>query len=160
MAFDLNDFDWIARGNTKVPNICRFVSSSDNWATITASAYFNDLINDLKVNDLIIVQSTTERGFLRVNSVTTNVTTVHDLYPNPAYVARYAGTHAYGGGGTSTAITVTGVLASDIPMASIKASTNNVSVTKVVPTADTITVHFSADPGASTTVQYIVDRAV
>ena len=77
----------------------------------------------------------------------------------PSHIVKYAGTSAYAGGGTSVAITVAGVAATDLVFAQIQASTNAVSVVKVVPTLNTITVHFSADPGAATTVQYQALRA-
>jgi hypothetical protein len=78
---------------------------------------------------------------------------------SPSHIIKYAGTSAYAGGGTSVAITVAGVAATDLVFAQIQASTNAVSVVKVVPTLNTITVHFSADPGAATTVQYQALRA-
>lgn len=64
-------------------------------------------------------------------------------------------TAAYGGGGTSNAFTATGLTTSSIVTASILTSTNAVSIAKVVPTANTLTITFSSDPGASTTVSYI-----
>lgn len=79
----------------------------------------------------------------------------------PSHVIKYAGTtSAYGGGGTSNAFTVTGAAATDVATAVIRASTNAVSITKAVLTANTLTVHFSADPGAGTTVNYVIVRAV
>lgn len=77
----------------------------------------------------------------------------------PSHLVKFAGTHSYGGGGTSDAATVSGVVAGDIVFATIKASTNAVSITKAVPTTDTVTFHFSADPGASTEVFYQVINA-
>lgn len=77
----------------------------------------------------------------------------------PSHLVKYAGTHIYAGGGTSDAATVTGVAATDIVLAVIKASTNAVSIVKAVPTTNTVTFHFSADPGASTEVFYIVLNA-
>lgn len=77
----------------------------------------------------------------------------------PAYICVYAGTHSYGGGGTSDAATVTGVAATDIVMAVIKASQNSVSVNKAVPTTNTVTFTFSGDPGTGTEVFYTVFRA-
>lgn len=65
-----------------------------------------------------------------------------------------ATTAAYGGGGTSNAFTATGLAATDIVVATILASTNSVAITKAVPTANTLTITFSADPGAGTTVQW------
>ena len=64
-------------------------------------------------------------------------------------------TAAYAGGGTSNAFTATGLAATSIVTASILASTNAVSIVKVVPGANTLTVDFSADPGAATTVSWI-----
>lgn len=77
----------------------------------------------------------------------------------PSHLVKYAGTHSYGGGGTSDAATVTGVAATDLVFATIKASTNAVSIVKAVPTTNTVTFHFSADPGASTEVFYQVINA-
>lgn len=78
----------------------------------------------------------------------------------PARIIVLAGTTAaYGGGGTSNAFTVTGLAATDVVTAVIRASTNAVSIAKAVPTTNTLTVTFSADPGASTTVDYLVARA-
>ncbi len=66
---------------------------------------------------------------------------------------------AYGGGATSTTATVKGILATDIVLATLNASTNAVYVTKAVRTAaNTITITFSGDPGAATTVALVVYR--
>jgi len=79
---------------------------------------------------------------------------------SPSHVVKYAGTTgAYGGGGTSNAFTVTGATATDVASAVIRASTNAVSIVKAVLTTNTLTVHFSADPGAGTTVDYVIHRA-
>jgi len=77
----------------------------------------------------------------------------------PSHVARFAGKHSYAGGGTSDAATVTGVVAGDIVFATIEASTNTTYIAKAVPTTDTVTFHFGADPGAGTIVSYIVFNA-
>lgn len=78
----------------------------------------------------------------------------------PSHVVKFAGTSpAYGGGGTTSTITVTGALASDVVTAVIRASTNPVSVAKATLSADLITIEYSADPGADTTIDYSVLRA-
>src|SRR3990167_6043513 len=64
-------------------------------------------------------------------------------------------TAAYGGGGTSNAFVATGIGATSIVTASILAQSNTASIVKVVPTANTLTVTFSADPGAATQVSWI-----
>lgn len=63
-------------------------------------------------------------------------------------------TSPYAGGGTSNAFTVVGLTASCHGTATIRTSTNSVSITKAVPGTDTLAITFSADPGASTTVDY------
>lgn len=65
-----------------------------------------------------------------------------------------ATTAAYAGGGTSNAYTATGLAATDIVVATILASTNSVAIAKAVPTTNTLTITFTADPGAGTTVQW------
>jgi hypothetical protein len=78
----------------------------------------------------------------------------------PSHVVKFAGTSsAFGGGGATFTITVTGALATDIATAVIRASTNAVSIAKATLSTDTLTILFSADPGASTTVDYSVLRA-
>lgn len=102
----------------------------------------NDAIDNTKIAD----------GAISLENLDSGIT--------PAYVVKFAGTSAaYGGGGTSTAITVTGAAATDVATAVIRASTNAVSITKAVLTTNTLTVHFSADPGAATTVDYTILRA-
>jgi hypothetical protein len=66
---------------------------------------------------------------------------------------------AYGGGATTTTATVKGVAATDAIQATLNAATNAVYVTKAERTAaDTITITFSGDPGASTKVGLTVWR--
>ncbi|MBX9704872.1 MAG: hypothetical protein K5Q00_01345 [Gammaproteobacteria bacterium] len=77
----------------------------------------------------------------------------------PSHIVKFAGTQANGGGSATITITVTGMLISDLPFVAIQASTNAVSIQKVTPTADTITVLLSGDPGAATTLSYQVLRA-
>jgi len=64
-------------------------------------------------------------------------------------------TAAYGGGGVSNAFTATGLTTSSIVTATILTSTNAVAIAKAVPTANTLTVTFTGDPGAATTVSWI-----
>lgn len=74
--------------------------------------------------------------------------------------AIHAGTTGtYAGGGTSNAFTVTGMASTWIATAVILTSTNSVSITKAVPGTNILTVTFSADPGANTTVSWIATTA-
>jgi len=69
-------------------------------------------------------------------------------------------TAAYAGGGTSNAFTAAGIVATDIVVAQILNATNSVAITQAVPTADVLTVRFSADPGAATTVSWVAIATV
>ena len=53
-------------------------------------------------------------------------------------------------------ITVTGATATSVAVATVVSSTNAVEVLKVLPGVDKISVTFSADPGASAIISYIV----
>lgn len=64
-------------------------------------------------------------------------------------------TAVWGGGGVTNAFVATGISATSIVTATILASTNAVSIVKAVPSANTLTVTFSADPGAATQVSWI-----
>ena len=64
-------------------------------------------------------------------------------------------TAVWGGGATSFAFTATGLTADTAVSATIRTQTNSASIVSAVPSADTLTVTFSADPGAATTVQYV-----
>ena len=76
----------------------------------------------------------------------------------PSSIVKFSGTNAYGGGSASTTITVTGMLATDLPFVQIQASTTAVTVEKVTPSSNTITILMSGDPGAATTFSYQVLR--
>lgn len=60
-----------------------------------------------------------------------------------------------GGGAGPISVVVAGLTAASIVTASIQASTNTVSVSKVTATATGFDILFSADPGATCTVNYI-----
>lgn len=74
--------------------------------------------------------------------------------------ALHAGTTgAYAGGGTSNAFTVTGMASTWIVTATILTQSGTASIVKAVPSTNTLTVTFSADPGASTTISWIAATA-
>lgn len=77
----------------------------------------------------------------------------------PSHIIKFAGKQSNGGGAASIPITVTGALSSDVVFAQVEASTNAVTVQKVTPTANTVTVLLSGDPGAGTSISYQVLRA-
>ena len=60
-----------------------------------------------------------------------------------------------GGGAGALDVTVTGLTASSVVVASIVSSSNPVSIISVLPGVDKFSITFSADPGASCFVNYI-----
>jgi len=69
-----------------------------------------------------------------------------------------AGTHTTAGGAAAEAITVTGVLATDIAFVNYGATNDTDTVSDVVCTANTITVTCSADPSTAHNLHYVVLR--
>jgi hypothetical protein len=78
----------------------------------------------------------------------------------PSHVVKYAAQYTTTGGAAAEAITVNGVAATDLVFVQLKDNgTNNVSVVTAAATLNTVTVTFSADPGADAVIYYQVLRA-
>ncbi len=84
-----------------------------------------------------------------------------DAAITPSHIVVYAGEHTTGGGAAAEAITVSGVVASDLVLVTLltKGSTPRIIVTAVA-TTDTVTVTFDSDPSSDHVVTYEVLRAV
>jgi len=77
----------------------------------------------------------------------------------PAGVIKFAAQYTTTGGAAAEAITVTGALGTDLAFVQlVNDGTNNVSVLSAAVTADTLTVTFSADPGADAVIYYQIVR--
>lgn len=77
----------------------------------------------------------------------------------PAGVIKFAALHQTTGGAAAEAITVTGALNTDLAFVQLADDgTNNVAVLSAAVTADTLTVTFSADPGADAKIYYQIVR--
>jgi hypothetical protein len=70
------------------------------------------------------------------------------------FAVKAAQTAQWAGGGVSNAFTATGVTTGSIVTATMATSTNAVYIERVSPGSGSITVTFSADPGANTSVFY------
>ena len=77
----------------------------------------------------------------------------------PSHYIAYAGVHTTVGGGAAEAITVTGALATDIPVVKYNTTDDTDTILKAVMTANTLTVTMSADPGATHKLAYMILRA-
>lgn len=77
----------------------------------------------------------------------------------PAGVIKFAALHQTTGGAAAEAITVTGALNTDLAFVQLADDgTNNVAVLSAAVTANTLTVTFSADPGADAKIYYQIVR--
>jgi len=135
---------------------------TNTYAEVTAANFVSDAITDFGANfnatDFILVNygsDSTSQAILRPSISGDDIT-----------LAPYAGakiisgtTGAYGGGGTSNPFAVTGLTSAYKVSAVIRASTNAVAIAKALPGTDILTVTFTADPGAGTTVDFIATSA-
>ena len=80
----------------------------------------------------------------------------------PSHVVKYAGTFTWTEGGASKAVTVDGVAATDIVLASFLVTpTEAAYIAKIVPTTNTITITLSAaNTSNDAQISYVVLRAV
>lgn len=214
MAFDL---DYLARvsssANTQALKVWTYNASATGTneaiATVVASAYFNDVMQDLTlgvglfaVGDVVMVHGNDASGMYAVSAVTTNVTMSSfaavgvvdtanladgavttakldadavdgdkladaavslehlDTGIAPSHVVKYAGQPTTGGGAAAEAITVTGAAATDLAFVTmVDDGTNNTTIVNAVVTTNTLTVTFSADPGADAVINYQLLRA-
>lgn len=77
----------------------------------------------------------------------------------PSHYVAYAGTHTTVGGAAAEAVTVTGALATDVPIVVYNTTNDTDSILKVVMTANTMTVTCSADPSTAHAFTYMILRA-
>jgi hypothetical protein len=77
----------------------------------------------------------------------------------PSHYIAYAGTHTTVGGDAAEAVTVTGALATDIPIVIYNTTDDTDSILKVVMSANTMTVTCSADPATAHAFSYMILRA-
>lgn len=166
--FDVSysDGDWFLSSNSTpltLPDGKIFVGNAEDDATFVTMSGDAILSN---VGALTIANNAITTAKINASAVTTakildaNVTLAKLAAGiTPSHIIKFAGKQNNGGGSATIAITVSGTLTSDVVFANVQASTNAVAVQKVTPTADTVTVLLSGDPGASTVISYQVLRA-
>lgn len=135
-----------------------FIETNDTYDQVKSLGYLNDLVKDnLSINEGIIAvvstkpsrNSRTSKSYIFDISKSGNN---FSLVNNTGIIA--GTTTIYGGGGTGTVFTVAGLTSNSKGAAIIRTSTNNVSITRAIPGVNTLSVTFSADPGANTTVDF------
>ena len=162
-----------------------YQTTADDIATVAAANYFADVVYNLAVGDVIYCVASDANEFRVISAVdreagtvatvsftaagavgTANITdgavTLAKLDSGiaPSHVVKFAGQETTAGGAAAEPITVTGALATDLAFVQlVDEGTNTVSVVEAVVTADTLTVTFSADPGADAVINYQLLRA-
>lgn len=161
MTFDIKKWGkWNSHENKNAKFSYMYDADTDDLATVKGSGYFNEIISRITVGSLIYVVASDAVAILKVTSVTTNVAT-ETFAGGAAASVVYAGEHTTVGGAAAEAITVTGVLATDLVVAVLKqVGASPQTILTSVPTADTVTVTFSADPSTDHIITYIVYRAI
>lgn len=77
----------------------------------------------------------------------------------PSHYIAYAGSHTTVGGAAAEAVTITGALATDIPIVIYNTTNDTDTILKTVMAADTMTVTCSADPSTAHKFTYMLLRA-
>lgn len=77
----------------------------------------------------------------------------------PSHYVAYAGLHTTLGGAAAEAVTITGALATDIPIVGYSVTDDTDTILKSVMTANTLTVTCSADPSTTHGFWYVILRA-
>ena len=151
------------------PNIVAIVTD-DTLTAITTAGYLTGsaILSDIETlqngefqwtdTDVVLIKYDAGIAFFSYDSVNADFIANPVAGTRPAYVVVFAGKEAFAGGSATDTITVTGALATDLVFAQIQESTTAVNVQKVTPTANTITVLMSADPGAATVITWQVLR--
>lgn len=75
MAFTLGNFDKLSQnGLTQIVTLWGYSTALDALAAVSASAYFNDVADRLKIGDVIFVKASDGNATYRVTAVSPNVT--------------------------------------------------------------------------------------
>lgn len=134
------------------PRIVR-ITTTDSLATVLSENYLASSQQEgftFYQNDYFVISYGTPPTVITCTCVIeTSTITLFNTAPISTTTA------VWGGGGASNAFVATGLTSSSVVVASILSSTNTVAIAKVVPTTDTLTITFTADPGAGTAVNYI-----
>jgi hypothetical protein len=77
----------------------------------------------------------------------------------PSHVVKFAGNLTSLGGAATEAFAIAGLLSSDIVTLTMKTNAGNHEVRAYIPSANSLSIRFEADPGAGTVVSYEVLRA-
>ncbi len=138
---DLVTTTW-ADGLQKVGRIVGFISSTSVWVQIAGAAGSDSIVTTDEIADSAVTLAKLDAGI------------------TPSHVVKYAGEHTTVGGAAAEAITVAGVLATDLVVCTLHTvGASPQTILTSVASVDTITATFSADPSNDHVLTYVVYRA-
>jgi hypothetical protein len=121
-------------------------------ANVTAAKLATDSVTAAKIEADAVTTAKILDANVTLAKLATGIT--------PSHVAKYGAKFTTVGGAAAEAITVTGLAATDLVFVMLENDgTNNVSILSAVPTLNTLTVTFSADPGNDAIINYVCFRA-
>ncbi len=162
VVYELSVNDWIFATGSDASVFLQVLTVDRDAGTITTgSAFASGVVGTANINDGAVTTTKLADGAVTTVKIADANVTLAKLAAGiaPSHVVKFAGKQANGGGSATVPITVTGAAITDIVFAQVQASTNAVTVQKVTPTLNTVTVLLSGDPGAATTISYQVLRA-
>lgn len=141
-----------------------YIVTSDTVAKVLSVGYLNAAVAEgysFNQGDLVAIStkaSSTARAKSSIYMVDHNGTN-WNLIPSPSSPLFVAAQYTTIGGAAAEAITISGVLATDLAFVQmVNNAPNTVSVISAVCTANTLTVTFSANPGAGCIINYQILR--
>ena len=173
-----HDYVWAALRNKCIPGwdvvaAGTRVAVADDDATIAVSVS-GALVGDIAFANFTATDDTDTIAGVAVTADTVTITSSADpvtdhtfsyvvLRPRgtfkPSHYIAYAGVHTTVGGAAAEAITITGALATDIPIVVFNTTAGTTTILKAVPTTDTLTVTCSIDPTTAHKIAYMLLRA-
>lgn len=153
-AIDELDTSKISSGTGAIVNADVNASAAIALTKLAAATASRALVSS--AGGVITAATTTATEIGYVNGVTSAIQTqLNSKLASTSLLIPYAvGSGTYGGGSTSTTISVSGMVSTDSIAVQLTASTNAVSILKADAGSGSITVTFSADPGAATAMDY------
>lgn len=142
-----------------------YIDTADTRTAVMATGYLNNQVAQGLSFTLPCVASVTTRATPTSSPVIGEFQVVHvganwSLIPL-AGTAKFAKQYTTVGGAAAEAITINGVLATDLAFVQVvNDGTANVTVLQAACTANTLTVTFSGNPGADTIINYWITTPI
>lgn len=157
--FAAGTYDCVTADDTTVAITVAGVLSTDIAFVNYTATDDNDLVSDVVcTTNTVTITVSADPGTDGTHSWSYMVLRKRGTFTPSHYIA-YCGTHTSAGGDAVEVVTVTGALATDIPIVCFGTTDDTDTFEKVVVTANTLTITLDADPGAGNhTFNYMLLR--